>query len=405
MAETRAQTLRSTCGPIRADPGFGLYVHWPFCRSKCPYCDFNSHVRERIDVPRWHNALLAELDHYAAETSGRTLTSVFFGGGTPSLMPPRTVAAVLERCARYWQVDAALEVTLEANPTSVEAVRFGAFHAAGVNRLSLGVQALDDRALVFLGRHHNVAEALDALALARRHFSNVSFDLIYARPGQTEAAWREELARALEEGPRHLLLYQLTIEPGTAFHAARRRGELVLPAPALAAALFEVSQAAMEAAGLPAYEISNHARPGAESRHNLTYWRYGDYVGVGPGAHGRLTFGARKFATRQHRAPEAWLAAVEQNGHATRARKALDRSDRLAELAMMGLRLSSGVPRTAFRRELAGEPEKLFGSSRLEALQDAGYLVLDGAGMRATDAGLQRLNAVLGYLLTDAGTA
>ncbi len=399
------QTLRSTGGTCRIDPGFGLYVHWPFCRSKCPYCDFNSHVREGIDAPRWHDALLAELDHYAAQTSGRTLTSVFFGGGTPSLMPPRTVAAILQRSARHWQVDTALEVTLEANPTSAEAGRFGEFRTAGVNRLSLGVQALDDRALAFLGRRHSAAEALDALALARRHFSNLSFDLIYARPEQTVAAWREELARALEEGTQHLSLYQLTIEPGTAFHAARRRGELSLPDPALAAALFEASQAAMEAAGLPAYEISNHARPGAESRHNLTYWRYGDYVGVGPGAHGRLTFGDRKFATRQHRAPEAWLEAVERTGHATRTRRPLDRSERLDELAMMGLRLSGGVPRAAFRRELAAEPEKLFGAKRLGALQDAGYLELDGTGLRATATGLQRLDAVLGHLLTDAGAA
>ena len=405
MADPPDQAVRHARATKRVEPGFGLYVHWPFCRSKCPYCDFNSHVRERIEIPRWHEALLAELDHYGAETSGRTLTSVFFGGGTPSLMPPRTVAAIVEHAARYWRLDPALEVTLEANPTSVEAGRFAEFRAAGVNRLSIGVQALDDRALAFLGRRHSAAEALDALATARQHFSDLSFDLIYARPGQSVTAWRKELARALEEGPEHLSVYQLTIEPGTAFHAAWRRGELVLPGAARAAALFEATQTALDAAGLPAYEVSNHARPGAESRHNVTYWRYGDYVGVGPGAHGRLTFGATKVATRQHRAPEAWLAAVERNGHATRARKPLDRSSRLAELAMMGLRLSGGVARTAFRRELAGEPEELFATARLAALRDAGYLELDSKGLRATAAGRQRLDAVLRHLLTDAVAA
>jgi oxygen-independent coproporphyrinogen-3 oxidase len=378
-------------------------VHWPFCRSKCPYCDFNSHVRERIDLQRWHNALLAELDHYAGETSRRTVSSVFFGGGTPSLMAPRTVAALLDKIAKHWSVDPALEVTLEANPTSAEAGRFVEFRAAGVNRLSLGVQALDDRALAFLGRRHSAAEALGATALARRHFPRFSFDLIYARPGQTVTAWQEELERALQEGPEHLSLYQLTIEPGTAFHAAQRRGELLPPCPEQAAALFEATRRAMAAAGLPAYEISNHARPGAESRHNLTYWRYGDYVGVGPGAHGRLTFGASKVATRQHRAPEAWLAAVERDGHATRVRRTLDRSERLVELTMMGLRLTGGVARDAFRRESADEPEALFAAERLDALRQADYLVLDAAGLRATAAGGQRLNAVLRHLLGGAG--
>ncbi len=402
MADTAGPAPRLNRAAKGPDPGFGLYVHWPFCLSKCPYCDFNSHVRERIDVQRWHDALLAELDHYASQTSGRTLTSVFFGGGTPSLMAPRTVAAILDRTARYWRVDRAVEVTLEANPTSAEAVRFGEFRAAGVNRLSLGVQALDDAVLAFLGRRHSSAEARHALALARRTFSRVSFDLIYARPEQTVAAWRQELAQALNEEPDHLSLYQLTIEPGTAFHAAQRRGELVTPDPALAAALFEATQAAMEVAGLPAYEISNHARPGAESRHNLTYWRYGDYAGVGPGAHGRLTFGARKVATRQHRAPEAWLAAVERHGHATRAQRTLDRTLRLAELAMMGLRLRRGIPRAAFRRELACEPEALFATRSLAALQDAGYVVLDDAGLRASPAGRLRLDSVLSHLLQDA---
>jgi oxygen-independent coproporphyrinogen-3 oxidase len=404
MAEMASQTLCSTCQTNVADPGFGIYVHWPFCRSKCPYCDFNSHVRERIDFQRWHNALLSELDHYAGQTHGRKVSSVFFGGGTPSLMPPHTVAALLQRVVEHWQVDPAVEVTLEANPTSAEAGRFAEFRAAGVNRLSLGVQALDDRALAFLGRHHSAAEALGAIALARRHFARFSFDLIYARPAQTVAAWRRELERALGEAPAHLSLYQLSIEPGTSFHAAQQRGELLPTSPPQAAALFEATQATMNAAGLPAYEISNHARAGAESRHNLTYWRYGDYLGVGPGAHGRLTFGPTKMATRQHRAPEAWLAAVEREGHATRARKKLDRPERLAELTMMGLRLAGGVAREAFRRESAREPEELFLAERLTALQEADYLVLDEAGLRATAAGRQRLDAVLRHLLVGAGS-
>ncbi len=255
--------------------GFGLYVHWPFCLSKCPYCDFNSHVRDGVDQGRWRRALLAELDHYAGQTPGRRVTSLFFGGGTPSLMAPETAAAVIERAAEHWPFDGGVhggvEITLEANPTSVEAGRFRALRAAGINRLSLGVQALDEAALKFLGRGHGVAEALEALATARRCFSRVSFDLIYARPGQTPAAWRDELARALAEDTEHLSLYQLTIEPGTAFHAARRRGTLPAVEEETAAGLYETTRDMMAAAGLPAYEISNHARPGAACRHNLTY--------------------------------------------------------------------------------------------------------------------------------------
>ncbi|MDH3473177.1 MAG: radical SAM family heme chaperone HemW [Rhodospirillales bacterium] len=379
----------------------GIYVHWPFCLSKCPYCDFNSHVREAIDESRWRRALLAELDHYAAATKGRPVASVFFGGGTPSLMAPETVAAVIERIGRHWSLDPEAEITLEANPTSVEAGRFAEFRGAGINRLSLGVQALDDDVLAFLGRGHSAKEALAAIALARRHFPRFSFDLIYARPEQSVAAWQAELARALEEGAAHLSLYQLTIEEGTAFHAAQRRGELSLPGAAAAAALYEATQAAMEAAGLPAYEISNHARPGAESRHNLIYWRYGDYLGIGPGAHGRLTLGGRKLATRQHRAPEAWLAGVERNGHATRRHAALAEGERLAELTMMGLRLAEGIARERFRRELSLEPETAFDAARLAALGEAGLIELDRRGLRATAAGRQRLNAVLGYLLAE----
>ncbi len=381
------------------EAGIGVYVHWPFCLSKCPYCDFNSHVRARIDERRWRSALIAELAHYAAETSTRKVTSLFFGGGTPSLMSPETVAAIIERVAALWPTAAGLEVTLEANPSSVEAGRFAAYASAGVNRVSLGVQALDDAALRFLGRRHSQAEALAAVALAHRHFARVSFDLIYARPGQTVAAWRRELARALDHAGEHLSLYQLTIEPETAFAQAHARGSFALPQEALAAALYEATQEALDGAGLPAYEISNHARPGVECRHNLTYWRYGDYVGAGPGAHGRLTLGGVKVATRQHRAPEAWLDRVERCGHATRTHIALSPAERLEELLLMGLRLAEGVGREAFRRETGEEIETTLDRARLARLVDGGFLVLDGRGLRATAAGRLRLDAVLAALL------
>ena len=383
-----------------AAAGFGVYLHWPFCASKCPYCDFNSHVRESVDQARWRRALLAELDHAAAQSGPRRVTSVFFGGGTPSLMPPDTVAALIERIDALWSLAPGTEVTLEANPTSAEAGRFAAFAEAGVNRLSLGVQALDDAALAFLGRRHSAAEALAALDLARAAFPRLSFDLIYARPGQSAAAWRAELGEALALGPEHISLYQLTIEEGTVFHGAWRRGELVLPQEDAAAGLFEATAAQLATAGLPAYEISNHARPGAECRHNLTYWRYGDYAGIGPGAHGRLTRDAEKYATRAHRAPEAWLDLVERQGHGWRSVDAIAPAQRVAEMVMMGLRLSEGISRDALRREAGAELEGLLPADRLARLSAAGYLVVDAAGLRATPAGRQRLDALLGYLLT-----
>ena len=390
------------------DPGFGLYVHWPFCKAKCPYCDFNSHVRESIDQKRWRDALLTELEHGAkelaeagaAEGPKRRLTSIFFGGGTPSLMDPETAGAVIEKARALWDCGPDLEVTLEANPTSSEAARFAGFASAGVNRLSIGVQALDDAALSFLGRQHSAAEALEAVALARAAVPRFSFDLIYARPGQSLAAWREELTRALDEGPEHIALYQLTIEENTVFHGAWRRGELTLPEEEAAARLYETTQADLEAAGLAAYEISNHARTGAACRHNLTYWRYGDYVGVGPGAHGRVTLGGQKWATRRHRAPEAWLKTVEAEGHATRQRQALSPRERLEEMLMMGLRLEEGVSRAAFRRELDGEPEALLNPRALAALEESGFLTLDGECLRASAEGRQRLDPLLARLLT-----
>ena len=383
----------------RRESGFGLYVHWPFCLSKCPYCDFNSHVRERVDHAAWRAALLRELDHYADETAGRTLTSIFFGGGTPSLMEPATVAAVIARAGQRWRFADNIEITLEANPTSVEAGKFAALAAAGVNRVSLGVQALNDTDLRFLGRRHSVGEARAAIAIARANFRRHSFDLIYARPGQTPAAWREELAQALGLAGDHLSVYQLTIEPETAFGAAFRRGELRIPDEDTAAALYELTQEMLEAAGLPAYEISNHARPGGECRHNLTYWRYGDYVGIGPGAHGRLTLGGAKIATRQHRAPEAWLAAVGAQGHATRQRDPVPPQERLTELLMMGLRTAEGVDRARILAECGLPLEEALDRRRLDRLIDGDFLLLNDDALRATPAGRQRLNTVIGELL------
>ena len=381
--------------------GFGLYVHWPFCLSKCPYCDFNSHVREQVDRAAWQTALLDELDHFAAETTGRTLTSIFFGGGTPSLMPPETVGALIDRARRHWAVDDDLEVTLEANPTSIEAGRFAALRAAGVNRVSLGVQALDDGALRFLGRGHDAASARAAVASARRVFDRVSFDLIYARPGQTVAGWQAELDDALTMVDGHLSVYQLTIEPGTAFAARHARGDLVLPDEEVQAALYETTQDRLDAAGLPAYEVSNHARPDQASRHNLTYWRYGDYVGVGPGAHGRLTLDGDRLATRTHRAPEVWLSRVQARGNGEHPRVSIDPPTRVREAMLMGLRLAEGVSRQRLLA-LAGDQavlDSVLAGARLAHLVAAGYLVVTDRRIAATAAGRQRLNAILSYLL------
>jgi oxygen-independent coproporphyrinogen-3 oxidase len=398
MTASAAAVMPLDQRPVDQD-GLAVYVHWPFCRSKCPYCDFNSHVRGAIDERRWRAALLAELDHYGRRTAGRRVTSLFFGGGTPSLMPPATVAAVIERVRTIWRAAPDLEITLEANPSSAEAARFAAFRAAGANRLSLGVQALDDAALRFLGRGHSSAEALAAVGLARRHFPRTSFDLIYARPGQDVSAWARELRRALDHAGEHLSVYQLTIEPGTGFHRLHRQGLLSPPDEATGAALYEVTQDLLAAAGLPAYEVSNHARPGGECRHNLSYWRYGDYVGVGPGAHGRLTLGPRKLALRQRRSPEAWLAAVEAAGHGTTEQAELTPAERLEEMLLMGLRLTEGVRRERFRREFAAEPEALLDVATLDRLVRGGFLSVDEAGLRPTAAGRRCLDGVLAALL------
>ena len=385
----------------RSEAGAGalaVYVHWPFCRSKCPYCDFNSHVREGVDAARWTQGLLADLDHQAELVPERAVGSVFFGGGTPSLMPPETVVVLLDRVRARWTMTTDVEVTLEANPNSAEAARFRGFAEAGVNRLSLGVQALDPTALRLLGRLHDRAEAIAAIDCAAGNFARFSFDLIYARPGQSINAWRNELDEALTLAGEHLSLYQLTIEPGTAFATLERRGDLVPAKEETAAALFEATQDRLRAHGLPAYEISNHARPGAECRHNLAYWRYQDYLGIGPGAHGRLTRDGGKIATRQHRTPERWLAAVERVGTGIEEMTDIDRDTAVEEMLMMGLRLTEGVARVRLERAAGQDAESLFGG-RLAPLLEGGFLTLDQERLAATAAGRQRLNAVLAALL------
>lgn len=383
---------------------FGVYVHWPFCVSKCPYCDFNSHVRDTVDQARWREALVAELRHYARSTQGRIVNSVFFGGGTPSLMPPSTVAAVIGAIRDLWPIADDVEITMEANPTSVEAARFAAVHAAGVNRVSLGVQALDADSLRFLGRAHSLDEGMAAISIARSVFARYSFDLIYARPGQTAAAWHAELMRALEMAGEHLSLYQLTLERGTRFWQDHSRGAFTMPDEDTSATLYEETNALMIERGLPAYEISNYARPGAACRHNLIYWRYEDYVGVGPGAHGRFAIDRAeplrgKRATRQASGPEAWLEQVEARGHATAEDRIVDASEMPGEAMMMGLRLVEGIDRGRFRALTGRDPLEAVDERAVSSLIDGGFLELDETRLRATDAGRQRLDAVLMRLL------
>ncbi|MGL4445194.1 MAG: radical SAM family heme chaperone HemW, partial [Alsobacter sp.] len=326
------------------DAGFGVYVHWPFCASKCPYCDFNSHVRhQRIDEPRFAAAFAREIAHQAEMTPGRTVSSIFLGGGTPSLMQPATVGAILDSIAAHWSVAPDVEVTLEANPTSVEAARLRGYRAAGVNRLSLGVQAMNDADLRALGRLHSASEAMAAVAMASTIFERYSFDLIYARPRQTPAAWAAELEEAIGRAAEHLSLYQLTIEAGTMFERLRDAGKLVVPDAESARVLYDVTREICEKHGLPGYEISNHARPGAECRHNLVYWRYGEYAGVGPGAHARLATGTGRFALSTELVPEAWLARVEEQGHGVVEAERLSAEAEGDEFLLMGLRLSEGI--------------------------------------------------------------
>jgi oxygen-independent coproporphyrinogen-3 oxidase len=376
-----------------------LYIHWPFCLAKCPYCDFNSHVREHIPQARFAAALRTELAFEAARLGRRRLNSIFFGGGTPSLMAPETVAALIEDAQRLFDPAPDIEITLEANPTSVEASRFAAYRQAGVNRVSIGVQSLEEASLRLLGRQHSAAQAVAALETGRRIFPRISFDLIYARPGQTEAAWRAELRQALSLAADHLSLYQLTIEPGTAFEGAHRRGEITLPEPELAARLYEATAEEAALFGLLPYEISNNARPGAESRHNLAYWRYKDYAGIGPGAHGRLTLGGVLTATRRHRAPEVWAERVEARGHGTQQAETLAPQDLAREMLLMGLRLTEGIDLDWFRARAGMTIEDAVDAGVLTQAEEAGYVAQARGRLVATREGRLRLDALLGALV------
>ncbi|HEX6112724.1 MAG TPA: radical SAM family heme chaperone HemW [Geminicoccaceae bacterium] len=391
--------MRPGRGAAKADAGFGIYVHWPFCRAKCPYCDFNSHVGDEVDHARWARALLAEIDRHAAEIGPRTLRSIFFGGGTPSLMAPETVAAVIERATARFAPAPDLEITLEANPTSSEADNFRALRAAGVNRVSLGVQALDDAALRFLGREHDAAEALAAVDLAAHLFERFSFDLMYGRPGQTPAGWAAELARALRHADGHLSVYQLTIEPGTRFALLERTGALVMPPDDVQADLFELTQECLASAGLPAYEISNHARPGEACRHNLLYWRSAEWLGIGPGAHGRLNRERERFATAAWRLPKAWLERVERTGSGERSRVALIRPEQVEELVVMGLRLVEGVDLARLEATAGCPVDDCLDPAALDRLVADGLLTSHAGRLAATAAGRQCLDALLEALI------
>ena len=377
---------------VQHDGNIALYVHWPFCVSKCPYCDFNSHVRAGIDQDAWREALLADLAHEARLLPGRRLGSIFFGGGTPSLMEPGTAAAVIAAARAYWPADEAIEITLEANPNSVEAARFADLAAAGVNRLSLGLQSFDDRALAFLGRAHSAREGFAALETAQKHFRRVSFDLIYALPGESEDGWAATLAQALSLGTSHLSLYQLTIEPGTRFASMVARGAFEPLDADAAAGLFELTDAMTSAAGVPAYEISNHARAGQQSRHNLTYWRYGDYAGIGPGAHGRR-LGMR---TVRHRKPENFLRGIVRNGHGLAEEAALSAHEAGDEALVMGLRLAEGVDAGALAARFG--LEAIVDWARVERLVGSGHLERDGSRIAVTARGRLLLDAILGEI-------
>lgn len=377
-----------------------LYIHWPFCAAKCPYCDFNSHVRDRVDEARFRAALRRELAHEAARIGRRPLASIFFGGGTPSLMAPDTVAALIEDARALFDAVPEIEITLEANPTSVEAAKLRAFREAGVNRASLGVQSLEEEALRFLGRRHDAAQAIAALEDARAIFPRLSFDLIYARPGQAEAAWRAELRRALALAADHLSLYQLTIEPGTQFATLHARGAFALPEGDDAARLYLATAEEAARFGLAAYEVSNYAKPGAESRHNLAYWRYGDYLGIGAGAHQRVLRDGVMVATRRHRAPEEWAARVERNGHGTVEEEQLAPAERAREALLMGLRLAEGIDPVRIEARSGVPFAAAIDPAMLAALIDEDYLAWTPQGrLRATEEGILRLDALLPVLL------
>lgn len=377
------------------DADLALYIHWPFCVSKCPYCDFNSHVRESVDVAAWEAALLADMAYEAQQAPRRPLTSIFFGGGTPSLMPPALVGKLIAAAEQHWGFAPDIEITLEANPSSVEAARFANLAAAGVNRVSLGLQAFEDATLHLLGRAHNGAEGLAALAVAQQHFARVNFDLIYALPGQTLAQWAADLRRALALGTTHLSLYQLTIEPGTRFETLVRTGELSPKDPDEAAEFYELTAEMTAAAGLPRYEISNHAAPGAESRHNLTYWRYGDYMGIGPGAHGRR----QGIATLRHRKPENFLNAVTRNGHGAQSEEVLSSAEQAREALLMGLRLGEGVDLGQIARKSGQPRDTLVDTAAISNLARHGLMNQMGDHLCVLPEGMLLLDRILAEIV------
>ncbi|ART93634.1 oxygen-independent coproporphyrinogen-3 oxidase [Zymomonas mobilis] len=375
----------------KQDMPLALYIHWPFCLAKCPYCDFNSHVRPDIDAALWRDALLSDMAHEAALTQGRRLSSIFFGGGTPSLMPPETVAALIDAATRYWQPTSDIEITLEANPSSVEADRFQSLALAGVNRLSLGIQALDDTSLHFLGRIHNVQEALSALDIAQKNFSRVSFDLIYGRPNQSLKDWEEELKQALAFGSDHLSLYQLTIEEGTRFHSLVRQGQFTPMDGDKAADLFDLTRDMTKAAGIPAYEISNHARKNSESRHNLTYWRYGDYIGIGAGAHGRRL----NNVTIRHKKPENWLSAVQKQQQGIQEETPLSPKDQAIEAVLMGLRLTEGIHPENIQKHTGLDISEFLDIAAIQYYSDQGLLIFNNGLLRITEQGVLLTDALI----------
>lgn len=377
----------------------GIYFHWPFCLAKCPYCDFNVHVHDTIDQKSWKESYIRSLKHYAEVLPDRKIVSVFFGGGTPSLMPADTVQEILETINDLWAIDDKIEVTLEANPTSIEAQKFKGFRAAGINRVSVGIQSLKDEDLKFLGRKHNVREALQAIEIARENFERFSFDLIYARPGQSLQDWEAELRQAAALAGGHLSLYQLTIERSTPFYMDHAKGRFKMPDEELAVDFYNLTQDILEAEGLPAYEVSNHAATGQESRHNLIYWHYGEYIGIGPGAHGRLTIDGRKVATRDHSAPDIWLQRVAANGCGAHAHEVIPVEEQFTEALMMGLRLRNGVSFAHLRAVTGCDPFEKIDQKRLEQMKKLGWFDDEPEMLRLTREGWLRLNAIVPDLL------
>ncbi len=377
-----------------------VYVHWPYCLSKCPYCDFNSHVRESVNEEQMANALLSEIDHYAELVGKRQVKSIFFGGGTPSLMSAATVDAVINRLSKRFNVDDAIEITLEANPTSVEAGKFADFSTAGVNRVSLGIQAINDPDLKALGREHSVKEALEAIGLSQKYFKRSNFDLIYARMGQSVSDWQGELEQAIEMANGHLSLYQLTIEAGTPFYGKWRSGDLIIPNEDISAEMYELTNQICENAGYQIYEISNYSITGEQSKHNLTYWKYEDYIGIGAGAHGRITCGEQTYATMQNKKPETWLRAVQMNGHATKVMEPLDQKMMAEEMIMMGLRLTEGVGYSDFKNRIGSSLEEFIEASSLDLLKSQGFVSVSSRDrLQLTEKGRPLLNQILGRIL------